>query len=162
MKEREQMKKFRAQNKSVLCMGIIITTIFVQQQKNRNQVGAHQWRMVEYTMVSPYSGTLCCHCQKYFRSKLSAMEGFPLSVHVCVCQVISIVSDSLQPYGLRQVPLSTRLSRQDYAFLQGISPTQGSNPRLLRLLHWQASCLPLEPSGKPCECTQVKCTEEHR
>jgi len=29
MKEREQMKKFRAQNKSVLCMGIIITTIFV-------------------------------------------------------------------------------------------------------------------------------------
>ena len=29
MKEREQMKKFRAQNKSVLCMGIIITTIIV-------------------------------------------------------------------------------------------------------------------------------------
>ena len=85
MKEREQMEKFRAQNKSMPCMGIIITTIFVQQQKNRNQVGAHQWKMVEYTMVCPYSGTLCCHCQKYFRSKLSAMEGFPLSVHVCVC-----------------------------------------------------------------------------
>ena len=85
MKEREQMEKFRAQNKSMPCMGIILTTIFVQQQKNRNQVGAHQWKMVEYTMVCPYSGTLCCHCQKYFRSILSAMEGFPLSVRVCVC-----------------------------------------------------------------------------
>ena len=32
--------------------------------------------------------------------------------------------------------------------LQGIFPTQGSNPCLLRLLHWQASCLLLVPAGK--------------
>ena len=31
----------------------------------------------------------------------------------------------------------------------GIFPTQGSNPRLLCLLHWQASSLPLAPPGKP-------------
>ena len=31
----------------------------------------------------------------------------------------------------------------------GIFPTQGSNPRLLRLLPWQASSLPLAPPGKP-------------
>ena len=30
-----------------------------------------------------------------------------------------------------------------YAFLQGISPTQGSNQCLLRLLHWQVGLLPL-------------------
>ena len=36
-----------------------------------------------------------------------------------------------------------------HAFLQGIFPTQGSNPHLLGLLHWQAGSLPLAPPGKP-------------
>ena len=36
-----------------------------------------------------------------------------------------------------------------YALLQGIFPTQGSNPHLLYLLHWQAGSLPLMPPGKP-------------
>ena len=33
--------------------------------------------------------------------------------------------------------------------LQGIFPSQGSNPHLLCLLHWQVDSLPTEPSGKP-------------
>ena len=32
-----------------------------------------------------------------------------------------------------------------HAFLQGISPTQGLNPCLLHLLHWQPGSLPLVP-----------------
>ena len=36
-----------------------------------------------------------------------------------------------------------------HVLLQGIFPTQGSNPRLLRLLHWQTGSLPLVPPGKP-------------
>ena len=36
-----------------------------------------------------------------------------------------------------------------HALLQGIVQTQGSNPSLLVLLHWQADSLPLAPSGKP-------------
>ena len=32
-----------------------------------------------------------------------------------------------------------------HALLQGIFPTQGSNPCLLRLLHWQTGSLPLAP-----------------
>ena len=45
-------------------------------------------------------------------------------------------------------PLSMGFSRQEYrsgwhASLQGIFPTQESNPHLLRLLHWQAGSLPL-------------------
>ena len=36
-----------------------------------------------------------------------------------------------------------------HSFLQGIFPTQGSNPCLLCLLHWQAGSLPLAPPGKP-------------
>ena len=35
------------------------------------------------------------------------------------------------------------------ALLQGIFPTQESNPGLLHLLHWQAGSLPLAPHGKP-------------
>ena len=36
-----------------------------------------------------------------------------------------------------------------HALLQGIFPTQGSNLRFLRLLHWQAGSLPLVAPGKP-------------
>ena len=34
------------------------------------------------------------------------------------------------------------------ALLQGIFPTQGWNPSLLRFLHWQVGSLPLGPPGK--------------
>ena len=34
-------------------------------------------------------------------------------------------------------------------FLEGISPTQGSNLHLLPLLHWQADSLPLSHWGSP-------------
>ena len=36
-----------------------------------------------------------------------------------------------------------------HAFLQGIFPTQGLNPCLLCLLHWQVGSLPLAPLGSP-------------
>ena len=52
-------------------------------------------------------------------------------------------------------PLSTGFSRQEYwsglpchALLQGIFPTQGSNPCLLCLLHWQAGSLHLSYQGR--------------
>ena len=35
-----------------------------------------------------------------------------------------------------------------HALLQGIFLTQGSNPRLLCLLHWEAGSLPLAPPGR--------------
>ena len=43
-----------------------------------------------------------------------------------------------------------------HLLLQGIFSTQGSNPRLLCLLHWQGDSLPLAPPGKPfcCSVTQ--------
>ena len=36
-----------------------------------------------------------------------------------------------------------------HTLLQGIFPTQGLKLHHLRLLHWQASSLPLVPPGKP-------------
>ena len=53
-----------------------------------------------------------------------------------------------------QAPLYIGLSRQEYwsglpCLLQGIFPTQGLNPHLFWLLHWQAGSLPLAPPGTP-------------
>ena len=54
----------------------------------------------------------------------------------------------------RQAPLSMGFSRKNtgvgcHALLQGIFLTQGSNPCLSCLLHWQGGSLPLAPPGKP-------------
>ena len=53
-----------------------------------------------------------------------------------------------------QAPLSMGFSRQEYWSglpfpPPGELPNPGINPRLLRLLHWQAGSLPLVPPGKP-------------
>ena len=63
--------------------------------------------------------------------------------------------DSLQPCGLYArllCPWDSPGKNTEvgcHALLQGIFPTQGSNPHLLYLLHWQVGSLPLVPSGKP-------------
>ena len=63
------------------------------------------------------------------------------SVSVCVLSHFSH-SDSLQPHGLEPARLlcpwdfpGKNTGVDCHALLQGIFPTQGSNPRLLRLLH---------------------------
>ena len=48
---------------------------------------------------------------------------------------------------------NTGVDRQ--ALLQGICPIQGSNLRLLSLLHWQAGSLPLGPPEKPTTGVEV-------
>ena len=52
-----------------------------------------------------------------------------------------------------QAPLSVGYSGKNggvgcHGLLQGIFPTQGSNPQLLYLLHWKAGSLPLAQPGK--------------
>ena len=46
-----------------------------------------------------------------------------------------------------------------HALLRGIFPTQELNPRLLRLLHWQAGSLPLVPRGN--HLGEAKIIENH-
>ena len=48
-----------------------------------------------------------------------------------------------------------------HALLQGIFPTQGSNPRLSRLQPWQAAPFPLAPPGKPNYRASYKCWNSH-
>ena len=82
----------------------------------------------------------------------------------CVCgESCSVVSDSLQPHGLYSPWNSPGQNTGvgSLSLLQGIFPTQGSNPglphcrRILPALQADSSCiagrffLPVEPQGKP-------------
>ena len=74
---------------------------------------------------------------------VTEISGFHYHIS-CAVLSCSVVSDSETPWTVaRQAPLcmgfSSKNTRVGYhALLQGIVPTQGSNPRLFRLLHWQA------------------------
>ena len=55
----------------------------------------------------------------------------------------------------QQAPLSVGSSSKNtgvgcHFLLQGIFPTQGSNPQFPHRLHWHLLHLPLAPPGKPC------------
>ena len=71
-------------------------------------------------------------------------------------EVASVMSNSLRPYRLQPTRLlcpgdspGKNTGVGCHVLLQGIFQTQGSNPHLLCLLHWQAGSLPLAPPGKP-------------
>ena len=102
--------------------------------------------------ISPGENT-----QLYIHTRAHTHENV-LHVYVCVCSVASVVSDSLWPHGRKPTRLFLGFSRQEYwsglpYLLQGIFPTQGSDPCLLHLLHWQEGSLQLVPPGKPlCMC----------
>ena len=81
---------------------------------------------------------------------------FDINCNIILIHACSVISDSLQLYGLIawQAPLSTGLSSQKYwsglpCPPSGVFLTQGLNPHLLHLLYWQASSLALAPPGKP-------------
>ena len=87
----------------------------------------------------------------------------------CAADKCSVVSNSATPWTVAlQAPLSMGFPRQEYCgalpfpspgnrpkpgieprSLQGIFPSQGLNPGLLRLLHWKMDSLPLVLPGKP-------------
>ena len=77
-------------------------------------------------------------------------------MHVCMLSRFSHVRLSVTPWTVAHWdPLSVGLSRQELlewvaiALLQRIFPTQGLNPCLSHLLHWQEGSLPLVLPRKP-------------
>ena len=77
------------------------------------------------------------------------------TANVCACSVASVVSNSVQSYGLQPARLLCPWDSSGkntgvgcHALLQGIFLTQGLNPCLLCLLHQHAGSLPLAPRGK--------------
>ena len=94
--------------------------------------------------------------QWYLCDVYNIMAGILTLMCMHACSVALVVFHSLRPYGFYPVRLLCPWNSPDkntgvgcHALLQGIFPTQGSNPRLLRLLHWEADSLPTEPRGKP-------------
>ena len=98
----------------------------------------------------------------YLRGDLEApVSGVDNKTEGMSAKLLHSCLDSLWPYGQRPDPRpAARLlcpwgfSRQEYwsglsCPPPGIFPTQGSNLRLLCLLHWQADSLPLVPPGNP-------------
>ena len=80
-----------------------------------------------------------------FRTKEHRTDSMPNhNLHVCVLS-FSVVSDSSRPYGLQPARFLCPWDSSGkntgvgcHALFQGIFLTQGSNPHLLHLLHWQA------------------------
>ena len=93
------------------------------------------------------SSTLSCVCVQISSCKDKSHIGLK-------CQSLSRVWLFVTPWTVdRQAPLSMDFPGKNtgvgcHALLQGIFPTQGSNPCLLCLLHWQEGSLPLAPPGK--------------
>ena len=80
------------------------------------------------------------------------VKGAVLSVCVLVTQSCPTLCDPMDwspsgfsVHGILQAGI---LEWVAISFPQGIFPTQGSNPHLLCLLHWQACSLPLVPPGR--------------
>ena len=75
--------------------------------------------------------------------------------NLVVVQLLSVSNSFVTPWTVaHQAPLSMRFPRQEYwsrllFFPPGVFQTQGSNPSLLCLLHWQADSLPLSHMGSP-------------
>ena len=90
----------------------------------------------------------------------------PRTVYVPCVYFQSVTSNSLWPHGLQPARLlclwnfsgkNTRMGC--HILLQGISPTQGSNPCLSLCWHWQTDSLPLHHMGvsrKPCVIKWIK------
>ena len=84
----------------------------------------------------------------YIPQFLALCPGYNMCAH-------SVMSTLCDPWTVAlQVPLSRDFPGKDtgigcHFLLQGIFPTEGLNPCLLHLLHWQVDSLPLVPPAKP-------------
>ena len=108
--------------------------------------------------------------QYYIMGSFVAFQFFPIHIQASVCVCVCVCVDTCFVLGLVAQSCPTLCDPMDYslpgssvhgdspsknarvschALLQGIFPTQGSNPSLLHLPYWQAGSLPLAPPGKP-------------
>ena len=89
------------------------------------------------------------------RNKTTIWPSNPTTGHIPWVCVLSHIQLFVTPRTVsHQAPLSMEFSRQEYGSglplsAPGIFSTQGSNPCVLCLLHWQVDSLPLAPPRKP-------------
>ena len=140
-------------NKCVCAESIILTGLKTLAPWKESYDKPRQWikkQRHHFANKSPYSQSYvfsCCHVWMWeLNHKESCMHA---------CQVVSVVSNSLWPYGPQPAGFlypwdsPSKNTGVDCQFLlQGIFPTQEWKLHLLCLLHWQAGSLPQVPSGK--------------
>ena len=95
---------------------------------------------------------ILCLLEQYIWTLKAVKQGKVRYVHAKLLQLCLTLCDTMNHSP--QAPLSMGFPGKNtgvgcHALLQGIVPTQESNPRLFCLLHWQASSLPPAPPGKP-------------
>ena len=132
---------------SIICWKAIFPTLyctftFVQKKKKKK----HTANMV-YLCVSGF-----IHDQSYHLQTEMFIPSF--SMHVC-----SVMLDSLQPNGLKAAKFlclwgfpGKDTGVGDISSSRGFFPSQGLNPGLLHLLHWQWGSKPLCHLGRPFLC----------
>ena len=109
-----------------------------------SHLGSPTWRLTwEITCCQDHS----YHCWQY------SIYSMPLGWGLCfllVAVLCSVMSDSLWPHGWQPTRLlcswyfpGKNTGVGCHFLLQGIFPTQESNPCLLYLVHWQTGSLPL-------------------
>ena len=86
-----------------------------------------------------------------WKKQVRIRKGIMLWIQIVLSR--SVMSNSLQPPGLRLLCLCNFSGKNTgvvcHFLLQGVFLTQGSNPHLLCLLHWQADSLPLSHLRSP-------------
>ena len=85
---------------------------------------------------------ICLQCRAYINTVIRRMPAHVLFVSDCDPMDHSPQGSSV--YGILQAITGVGC----HALLQGTFLTQGLNPSLLPILHWQVGCLPLAPPGK--------------
>ena len=100
------------------------------------------WGATEIWIETRPSPALCTlYCLRYVRCACAKL--FPSCLTLC-----HPVDGSPPGSSVHGVSLGKNTGVSCHALLQGIFPTQGSNPCLLCLLHWHAGSLPLVLPGK--------------
>ena len=126
------------------------TPVFLpgESQGRGSLVGCHLWGRTESDMTEQLSSS-------------SMLTILCLFFYVCMCtqscpHICSVVSSSLQPHRLSPIRLfcpwnfpGTNTGVGHHFLFQRIFQTQGLNPYLLCLLHWQMDSLPLHHLGGP-------------
>ena len=149
--ELQVSKNHKREQISLLVMGLWLKNQYDEYKANESEglctsfMSTHKrylchWNLLFLQVTGGGGGSGVCVCVR-------------VCVHTCVC---SVMSSSLQPYGLRPARLLCPWNLPGkntgvgcHFLLQSIFQTQGSNPCLSHLLHWQADSLPLSHLGSP-------------
>ena len=125
----------------------------------RQQVGKGREKDEVKTGCLWSSFTLSAEMERIQRGHIKGKLNLDQEYEHCVCVSRSVVSDSLRPHGLEPARLlcpwnssgkNTGVGR--HPPLQGIFPTQGSNPGLR---HCRQICYSLSPQGSPVSAVGV-------